>query len=217
MNGRICCLSRNVFRFLRIRKTVVVAGCGSLAVGFLVTGCHTSPAPAPTTTCESLDTLTPGARAVVGVPPVNSFQPPTMDIGARPFTWASGVSTSTGYAEIQTGSKAGGSGNEMQVNNILVTFSVGFGQTLETLRFSFGEYGGNLNLWINNQFTNFNNFADIHGTTIGGVQVNVLSGGNGNDKGQIEFVGHMVDQAGGRGQLAVGGQELWIDDICFRK
>ena len=48
------------------------------------------------------------------------------------------------------------------------------------------------------------------------VMVN-LSGGNGNDKGQVEFVGHMVDQAGGRGQLAVGGQELWIDDICFRK
>jgi hypothetical protein len=204
-------------RLLKIRNNVIVAGCESLALGFLVMGCHTSPGPAATTTCESLDTLTPGARVVVGVPPANSFQPPTMDIGARPFIWANGTSTSTGYAEIQTGSKAGGSGNEMQVNNILVTFSVGFGQTLETLRFSFGEYGGNLNLWINNQFTNFNNFADIHGKTIGGVQVNVLSGGNGNDKGQIEFVGHMVDQAGGRGQLAVGGQELWIDDICFRK
>jgi hypothetical protein len=217
MNEPICRLSGNVFRLFTNGKNVIVGGCGALAVACLVTGFHTSPAPAPTTTCESLDTLTPGARAVIGVPPVNSFQPPTMDIGMRPFTWANGTSTSTGYAEIQTGNKAGGSGNEMQVNNILVTFSTGFGQTMETLRFSFGEYGGNLNLWINNQFTNFNNFADINGAIIGGVQVNVLSGGNGNDKGQIEFVGHMVDQAGGRGQLAVGGQELWIDDVCFRK
>jgi hypothetical protein len=217
MKKLICRQPGNGCSFRKFQKSLGIVSCAAVAAAMFVMGCHTSPSPAPTTTCESLDTLTLGARAVVGVPPVNSFQPPTMDIGARPFTWANGMSTSTGFAEIQTGGKAGGSGKEMAVNNILVTFSVGFGQTLETLRFSFGEYGGNLNLWINNQFTNFNNFADIHGTTIGGVQVNVLSGGHGNDKGQVEFVGHMVDQAGGRGQLAVGGQELWIDDICFRK
>jgi hypothetical protein len=140
-----------------------------------------------------------------------------MDLGMLPFTYASGAVTSGGQATVQSGSRAGGTGNEIAVNNILMTISVGFGQTLEAVRFSFGEYGGTLNVWVNNQFVNFGNFADIHGTTIGGVMVNVLSGGLGNDKGQIEFIGHMVDQAMGRGQLAVGGQELWTDDICFTR
>ena len=71
--------------------------------------------------------------------------------------------------------RAGGTGNEVAVNNILMTISVGFGQTLEAVRFSFGEYGGNLNVSVNNQFVNFDNFSRIHGTTIGGVKVNVLS------------------------------------------
>ena len=78
----------------------------------------------------------------------------------------------------------------------------------------FGEYGGNLNLRINNDFRNFRNFADVHGTTIGGVNVNVLSGGNGNDSGKIKFTGTIQDQ-GNWGHLAIGGQEFWIDDLCW--
>jgi hypothetical protein len=138
-----------------------------------------------------------------------------MDIAAHPFTWRNGTTTNNGYAEIQSGGLAGGSRNEMAVNNLLVSISVGFDQTLQAVRISFGEYGGNLNVSVNNDFRNFDDFAQINGTTIGGVQVNVPSGGLGNDRGQIEFVGTMTDQASGLGQLAVGGQELWIDDICF--
>jgi hypothetical protein len=138
-----------------------------------------------------------------------------MDIGANPFTWSNGTTTSNGYAEIQSAGRAGGSGNEMAINNLLVSISVGFGQTLQAVRISFGEYGGNLNVSINNDFRNFDNFSQINGASIGGVQVRVLSGGLGNDAGQIEFVGTMTDQASGLGQLAVGGQELWVDDICF--
>lgn len=196
---------------------IVFASC--IGVGAMFTGCAPLPPAPPTTfaTCEPLSSLTLGSRIIVGAPPANSFQPPTMDIGARPFTWSSGTVTSSGYAAIQNGGRAGGLGNEMAVNNIVVAISLGFGQTLEGVRFSFGEYGGNLNLSINNQFVNFNNFSQIHGQTISGVRVNVLSGGLGNDKGQIEFVGHMIDQASGLRQFAVGGQELWIDDICFNR
>lgn len=182
----------------------------------LLVGCAQPPPPGPSfATCESLDSLAVGSRIVIGAPPINSFQPPTMDIAAHPFTWRNGTTTSNGYAEIQSAGRAGGSGNEMAVNNLLVSISVGFGQTLQAVRISFGEYGGNLNVSVNNDHRNFDNFAQNNGTTIGGVQVSVPSGGLGNDVGQIEFVGTMADQASGLGQLAVGGQELWIDDICF--
>jgi hypothetical protein len=168
-------------------------------------------------TCETLDTLSVGAQIGVGAPPTNSFQPPTMDIAAHPFQWANGTSTSTGHAKIENAGLAGGSGNDMRVNNLLTSISVGFGQTLKSVEFAFGEHGGNLNVSVNNQLKNFANFADIHGQTIAGVKINVLSGGAGNDKGKIEFTGTMNDQASGLGQFAVGGQELWIDDICFTK
>lgn len=186
-------------------------------VPVLLTGCAPSPPPSASSfaTCEALDSLPLGSRIVIGPPPVNSFQPPTMDIAAHPFTWSNGTATSNGYAEIQNRGRSGGSRNEIAVNNLLVSISIGFGQTLKALRFSFGEYGGNLNLSINDQFVNFDNFLQVHGVIIKGVNVNVLSGGLGNDRGQIEFVGSMTDQASGLGQLSVGGQELWIDDICF--
>jgi hypothetical protein len=167
-------------------------------------------------TCESLDTLLLGQQiTVTSPPPGNSFQPPTMDIAAHPFTWASGTPTSDGFAKIENGGHAGGFANEINVNNIMLSVSIGFGMTLQKVHLSFGEYGGNLNVSINNKLVNFSNFADIAGTTINGVTVNLVTGGGGNDMGQIEFTGNMIDQASGLGQFSVGGQELYIDDICF--
>jgi hypothetical protein len=177
-----------------------------LLVFTMLTGC---------TNCESLDGLALGTQIGVGAPPTSSFQPPTMDIGAHPFQWGTGTTTSSGYAKIEKGGLAGGSNNEMRVNNLVTSISVGGGHVLKAIRFSFGEYGGNLNVSVNNNFTNIRNFSDINGKTIGGVTVKVLSGGLGNDKGEIEFVGTMIDQTSGLGQFAVGGQELWIDNICF--
>ena len=171
--------------------------------------------PIPGMTCESLDTLLLGKQITVSAPPGNSFQPPTMDIAAHPFTSGNGTITPTGYAKIENGGHAGGFANEINVNNITLSVSIGFGQTLQKVHLSFGEYGGNLNVSINNNLVNFSNFADIAGTTIGGATVNLISGGGGNDKGQIEFTGNMTDQASGLGQFSVGGQELYIDDICF--
>jgi hypothetical protein len=70
---------------------------------------------------------------------------------------------------------------------------------------------------VNNKFLNVDNFAALNNKVLGGVNITVLSGGLGNDKGVIELQGLMPDQNNGLGQLAVGGQELWIDDICFEQ
>lgn len=75
------------------------------------------------------------------------------------------------------------------------------------IRFKFGEFGGNLNIEINNQFENFEDFQDIAGTTIGGVSVNVTNG-FGQDAGTVELIGEIE-------QFRIGGQEFLLDDIEF--
>ena len=202
-----------------------------LAVCAFVASCESKPdvaGPSPGTSssapsastqaaCESLDTLAVGVVVRIGPPPANSYQPPLMDIAAHPFTSANGSTTTNGQAKTENTGKAGGSAVEIAVNNLMLSISRGFGQVLHKVRFSFGEYGGNINVSVNNTFANVDNFAALNNKILGGVTITVLSGGLGNDKGIIEFQGPMPDQINGLGQLAVGGQELWLDDICFEQ
>ncbi len=173
------------------------------------------PTPPPTLVCESLDSLPTGLTVVNGAPPVNSFQPPLMDIAAHPFTWSSGITTSSGLATTEGGGRAGGTGTEIHVNNIHLSVSIGFGQVMQSARLRFGEYGGNVNLSVNGVTANVPDLAKLNGATLGGVTVSVPTGGFGNDMGVLELTGTMPDQPSGLGQLAIGGQELWIDDICY--
>jgi len=167
--------------------------------------------------CETFDTLALGSQITVyalNPIPGNTFQPPNGDFWGSGFVWANGVSTNAGFARISNKKLAGGTGNEVTVNNINLCFGANMGQVLKRITFKFGEYGGNLNLMLNRQFVNFKNFLDINGQLIGGVKVNVTSGGTGQDFGTIEFLGTIKDQRWW-GHLAIGGQELWIDDFCW--
>jgi hypothetical protein len=92
----------------------------------------------------------------------------------------------------------------VQVNNVNLSFD--FAVPLRELTMNFGEYGGNLNIQINGVFRNFSNMAELDGTTIGGVGISVVNG-MGNDAGLLELTGRTTD-------FAIGGQELWIDDVC---
>jgi hypothetical protein len=110
-----------------------------------------------------------------------------------------------GLARIENGGRACGGGRELAVNNVNV--KIDFGMPLDWLVLSYGELGGNLNLWINGDCRNFDNFADVSGSIIGGVQVfNVDFGPPGNSCGVLYAVGP-IDE------FIVGGQELWIDNI----
>ena len=120
------------------------------------------------------------------------------------FNSAAGQTTNSGFAEAQNGSHSGGTGNELDVNNVSIGFA--FPTVLMGLSMRFGEFGGNLNLRINGDFANFDNFADINGKIIGGVLVSVVNG-FGNDFGMLVDSGSITD-------FEVGGQELYIDEIC---
>jgi hypothetical protein len=125
-------------------------------------------------------------------------------IFVEPFQWGNSVWTDTGFAGIDTDGLSGGMGQDLVVNNVNVRidFPVLPGEVV----FQFGEYGGNLNIEINGDFRNFADFSDIDGATIGGVDVSVV-GGLGDDRGAVRLKGTIY-------AFAVGGQELWIDNVC---
>jgi hypothetical protein len=150
--------------------------------------------------CMDFEDLVPGTVYNFGDMFVSAGVPVTL----VPFEWSNGVTTTGGRAEVGTLGRAFGSYNELGVNNVNLDFD--FGATAKGLRLLFGEYGGNLNLEINGDRRNFENFADIHGQSIGGVSV-AVTGGLGNDHGFIKFTGD-IDS------FTLGGQELWVDDVC---
>lgn len=150
--------------------------------------------------CVDFEGLTVGTNYNVG----NSLVESGVTVTGQPFVWSNGTSTSNGYAQVGNNLCAGGSGLELIVNNINLAFE--FSAGLSGLSFLFGEYGGNLNIEINGDFQNFENFDDINGNIIGGVSVSVTNG-LGNDTGTVTLSGTIIS-------FSVGGQELCIDHVC---
>jgi len=155
-------------------------------------------APSP---CVSFEGLTLGDSYHVP----DRFTDTDVEITVRAFQWGNGEWTTDGYAQVDDQGLAGGSGQEMWINNVNLDFD--FCCVLEKgLTLKFGEYGGNLNIEINGIFKNFADFADIDGDNFDGVTVTVTDG-LGNDTGTLTLEGEVWS-------FAIGGQELWIDDVC---
>ena len=134
--------------------------------------------------------------------PGDSFTTNGVTVTAEDFTFSSGTTTNLGFTRVENGTLAGGSGQELNVNNILLSFDIG---NVSALSFAFGEYGGNLNMRVNGIFQNFENFSQLNGAMIGGALVSVVNG-LGNDQGSISLTGPISS-------FAVGGQEFYMDDL----
>ncbi len=117
------------------------------------------------------------------------------------FIFGNGNPFPGGFSDVENGGLAGGTGNELEVNNINLNFD--FGSGVEGVTLKFGEFGGNLNLNINGDFRNFQNFDELNGKVVGGALV-TTTGGSGQGRGTLNVDGPI-------GSFAVGGQELWID------
>ena len=165
---------------------------GVFAAAFAVLG-----APSQAVTLDFED-LVLGTRYNVG----DSFMTSGVTVTAGDFTFANSTTFSGGRSDVENGGIANGSGNELEVNNILLDFAVG---NVTSLGFAFGEFGGNLNLRVNGDFRNFENFAQLDGLNVGGALVSVLNG-FGNDQGTVSLTGLISD-------FALGGQEFYIDDL----
>jgi hypothetical protein len=155
----------------------------------------------PETDCVDFEDLAPGSTYFVGDVFVDSGIP----VSVEPFVWSDGTVFPEGHATVGNASLAGGWGLDINTNNVNLAFHFG-GVPLKDLFFDFGEYGGNLNIEVNGDFRNFQNFANIDGLVIGGTQVKVI-GGMGNDSGRVFLFGPVE-------AFSVGGQELWLDNVC---
>lgn len=152
--------------------------------------------------CVEFEDSMPGTTFQVG----DSFVDSGITITVKPFQWGDGTWTSNGSGVIDPNNRAQGSGNAGRPNNC--TFAFGFGR-VENVTLKLGELGGNNNIKINGQFRNFADFADIDGQTIGGgsVSFTIASTSGNNYYGTLSITG-VVEV------FEIGGQELWIDDVC---
>jgi hypothetical protein len=149
--------------------------------------------------CVDFEDLTVDTVFVV----TDTFSDSGATMTVKEFQWSGGTWTSDGTAMVDDELQAGGSGLDINCNNVNIKFD--FGSSLNGLSLLYGEYGGNLNIDINGTFQNFEDFADIDGSTIGGVDVAVTDLGGGLGKLELDGVINSFD---------IGGQELWIDDVC---
>jgi hypothetical protein len=159
--------------------------------------------------CIDFESLTIGNVYNVG----DTFTDSGVTITVLPFQWGNNLWTSGGFAKVVDNGCAGVSGKEINVNNVNLGFN--FNGPLKGLSLNFGEYGGNLNIEINDVFQNFENFVDINTNNIGGVNVSVING-YGNDKGRLILSGEMgmFDFNGQDFMFVIGGQELCVDYVC---
>ena len=110
-----------------------------------------------------------------------------------------------GGARVENGGMACGAGNELNINNANLGMSFPGGTQL--LRLLYGEYGGHLNLAINADCRSFDDFADVNGSVIGGVQVTAVDfGPPGNSCGRLRLDGPIET-------LRIGGQEFYVDEL----
>jgi hypothetical protein len=115
------------------------------------------------------------------------------------YYWPNGDPYDGGFSEVDNFGNAGGTGNELEVNNVNLAFD--FGVELSNMSLLYGYFGGNVNFEVNGDFYNLDDFSQLP-ATVGGVDVTVTAG-------SISLVGSI-------NQFAIGGQELWIDDVEWR-
>jgi hypothetical protein len=127
-------------------------------------------------------------------------------VGFDCFEWTPPAgSTCNGHAVVDDRNLACGFNYDLNLNNInaVMDFAGTIGAQTD-LRVLYGEYGGNINLSINGDFANAEDFLDLDGAPLGGTIVHVYPNAPGDPCGVLLFEG--VTE-----KLAIGGQELWID------
>lgn len=148
--------------------------------------------------CARFEDLTVGTTYGVG----DVFFTSDIVVEVAEFTYGGGATASGGFTMVEEEDSAGGSGQDLRVDNVLLWF--GFGSPIEGLSLNYGAYGGNLNLEVNGEFINFGSMDDINGIGIGGTEVFTSAGGG---RGSLIVFGFIES-------FAIGGQELSIDDVC---
>ena len=128
------------------------------------------------------------------------------DIMVEQFQWGNGTWTSSGTARVDDRNYAKGSGNDINARNVNLNFL--YDHPLDKITFKFAEFGGNINIKINGDFKNINDMISLNGTSVGNVQITINANQDGNN-----WYGEAILE-GVINEFVIGGQELWLDNIC---
>lgn len=107
---------------------------------------------------------------------------------------------------------AGTPTKELNLNNIMVRVTPDI--PAAGAHYRYADLGGNVNLGVNGDFRNVADLILLDGTVVGGCDISVTKvnffGGH---RGEVEI----TPQAGVTiERFGVGGQEFYIDDVCFQ-
>ena len=155
--------------------------------------------------CVRFSDQTPGATYNVG----DMITASGTDIAVEQFEWGDGNWTSSGSANVDTRNYSQGSGNDLNARNVNLRFL--FDYPIDKITLKFGELGGNNNIKVNDDFQNVRDLVSLNGTMLGGVQVTVNAIQQGNNwYGKMTLDGNINN-------FSIGGQELYLDDVCHDK
>lgn len=160
----------------------------------------------PALDCVDFEEPALGSTYTVGT----GFADSGAQVNGRDFQWSNGVWTSNGFMEIADAATswcdAGGSGQHLLINNINAEI-LWPAQLPKGLTLGFGEYGGNVNININGDHVNVEDFALAPGV-IGGVVVSCAGPGCTSGGTGVLTLDGPIDS------FYIGGQEFCIDDVC---
>lgn len=185
-----------------------------LVITTCLMACSPSPVPPQTQTPFSLKGCIGFEDLTVG----NNYQVPATfassgaTVQILPFQWSDKNLTNGQGAQVSGNGLAGGQRpQEIFLNNVNLGFNVGSTQCV-ILRFR--DRGGNVNLVINNDL---GNWEDFQNASLGGVAVSVNYDPGEQNKGALTMRGDFKRfnfREKGWISFAVGGQELSVDDVC---
>ena len=119
---------------------------------------------------------------------------------------------SFGKATITDSGLAGGSGNEIELDNIILDFDID--QEVAGASLNFGGQSGLGYISINNESRIISSLYELVGQTIGGVEINIAVADSiaGPDAGLLQIMSFF----GSIKQLSIGGSGFSLDNIYFR-
>jgi hypothetical protein len=191
-----------------------------ILAGIVLVACNCTPCPVPPpcpecTPCAGgacpggtgFEDLTIGTQYHVP----DTFTSSGLSIIVLPFQWMNGQWTKDGYAEVKT-DPTGSSLNAMYLNNV----NLGFTIKSICVTIDFCDYGGNVNFGANGIIKTAQDFQDLMGFDFNGMSFNVTMQPGGSC-GVIETKGDLEEfsfEDYANVTLALGGQELFIDNVC---
>ena len=158
--------------------------------------------------CITFDTLTLGTRYVYN----DIISDPEGDLEVSEFQWSDSTPHHDGYAEVRDDMPIPDAKLSIFTNNMTLAVDAG---SLECVKVDYCDKGGNVNLVIDNVVLNAQDLSELDGKTQGGIRISVTS--DQNNCGVVTLSGKFNPFNFQEQQMisfAIGGQELFVDNIC---